>query len=77
MSLPELHHRACRLTDDIRAIEQNVAFEKTLKDGTKVLGFKTYDDAIVMQRSVVERRAVISELRRGIAAIPSLEDMLA
>lgn len=75
MNLPELHHRACRLTDDIIAIEQNVAFEKTLRTGQTVLGFKTYDDALTHQRSVRERREVIGELRRGIVAIPELEFM--
>lgn len=77
MSMRDLHKRSRELTDDIRAIEQNVAFERTLKTGEKVLGFRTYDEALTLQRFVVERRAVISELRRGIAAIPSLEDILA
>lgn len=77
MSMRDLHKRSRELTDDIRAIEQNVAFEKTLKTGEKVLGFRTYDDAITMQRFVVERRAVIDQLRRGVHVVPSLEDMLA
>lgn len=73
--MKNLHRRAREITDDILAIQQNVAFEKVLRTGEKVLGFKTYDDAITLQRAVIERRAVIDQLRRGIVAVPEMEFM--
>lgn len=75
MSLPDLHRRACQLTDEILALEETTGFEKTLKDGTKVLGFTTYEKAIDHQIRVRERGVLIDQLRRGIAAVPEPEFM--
>lgn len=75
MTLPDLHRRARALTDEILALEETTGFEKTLKDGTKVLGFTTYEKAIDHQNRVLERGVLIDQLRRGIAAVPEPEFM--
>jgi hypothetical protein len=74
----DLHKRSREITDEIAAIVSELGFRKTLpKTGEVVRAWRTYHDAVIHQNRVRERAVVIAQLRRGIAIVPSLEEMFA